>query len=230
MIGGLVTFWQSHGEGLERGAEDLYDDVDALGTLVEKILPVRMLGHWAVPIVDIAENPAFKGLDYVFTPLGVYGDAKGLRTTFDQTAGENGLGRAVTMLGVGGTDAAMFWAPAGVANALDLGALNASGQGLALILGGAASGGLKGALQGDDQFADNAGDGQYGWFVKEMAKGEDDVIEHPGDVVHAVVQGDEDAVKDVAHVGVGAVKVVAHVDEDASKDVYHGATHLLSDL
>jgi hypothetical protein len=230
ILGGIGLFWARGAGRVVEYAEDVYDGADDVGKFVEDVLPVSRLGRWAVPIVDVAENPAFKGLDDVFTPLAIYGDARGLMATADQTRGESGAGRVVTMLGAAGTDAAMFWPAAGVANFVDGGALNASGQGLALILGGAASGGLKGALQGDDQFADNAHDGQYGWFVKEMAKGEDAVIEHPGEVAQATVRANEDAAGDVAHAGASAVEDAAHADEDAAKDVYRGAARLIGDL
>jgi uncharacterized protein YukE len=76
------------------------------------------------------------------------------------------------------------------------------------VLDGAVSGTAQGALQGDDQFAQNAETGQYGGFVKDFAKGEDFVIEHPGTVAHAVV----------------------HAPVAAAKDLYHDGAHLLSDL
>jgi uncharacterized protein YukE len=238
IIGGIGMFWARSSRRIDGDAEDVvnfagtvYGDADSLDQVVEGMLPVSSLGRWAVPIVDVASNPVFEGAGHVFTALGVYEDGRGLMTTWDQTRGEKDQGRVVTMVGSAATDAVIMRVPVvGVANLLDGGALNASGQGLSLILGGAASGGLKGALQGDDQFADNAANGEYGGFVKDMAKGEDYLIEHPGNVAHAVVHADEYAAKDVVHVGVSAVKDVGDAGEDAAKGAYHGVTHLLSDL
>jgi hypothetical protein len=242
MLGGLAMLLEQHRRGLEQvadGAENAYDDLDSLDELVEQ-LPVSMLGGWARPIMGVATDPVFEDANKVFIPLAVYGDFEDLKTTFDETRGENVLGRAFTTAGTLGGDAALFYPLVGAANFFDGGALSASMHGGALIGGAAISGGIDGA---EKAYETDVRSGNY--------------LAVPGDVLdgaasgaaHSALQADdqfakyaesgqynglikefakgEDAV--IEHAA-PAVISAAHGSVDVAKGLYHDGAHLLSDL
>jgi hypothetical protein len=234
IIGGIGLFWARRLEGPKEIVDEVHGAIGHIDDIVEKGLPVSKLGRWAVPIVKVANSPLYKATGRLLLPFAVYSNVQDLRSTFNGAQGEDGIGRFVTTAETGAGDAAlMLWWPAGAANFIDRGSLNASVHGVALIEGQAASGGVAGArtaydqamrsrdyvglpahvvggalggaktgaLAGDDQFAKNAENGQYGGFVKNLAQTEDFVIEHPGDAADAALHAPADAAKSLYHGG-----------------------------
>lgn len=201
-------WWQNGGRRLKDEAESVHDYIDSANWLVENGVPISMLGPWAVPLVRVANNSVFRFSGTVGTAFLAYETVGDVKAAYDQTSWENAPGRAFTVEVTGASDAILAWKPAAVANVVDGGSLSASIKGLGLVGGGLISGGPEGALRGDEQFANNAASGQYGGFVKAMNKGEDYVIEHPGNVGRAIV----------------------HAPANAAKALWRGGADLLHDL
>jgi uncharacterized protein YukE len=217
LIGGLAALVERHHRGMEDGGEDLYHflgHVDGVNTwlsnidkFVELTVPVSDLGGWATPLVRYASSPATKMLGHAMIPVQAFTDYESARGLWAQTSGDDAAGRDVARGQTLIEDGLEFYPPigfaVGVANFADGGALDASLNGLALISGGFVSGGTEGALKADNQFATMAAGGGYGWPVKEIARGENNVIGYaaPGimSASHHVADGVGDASHAVGH-------------------------------
>lgn len=205
-----ASWWLSNGRRLENAAgqiaqraDSLYGLVDDATQLVEQGIPVSMLGRWAVPLVRIANSPAFRFADRVAGPVNyvllaytAFDDAK---TALTETGWENTPGRIFTTYATADSDLVLAWWPAAVANLASGGALSADIKGIGLIGGGLISGGIPGALRGDEQFANNAASGQYGGFVRDFAVDENFAIEHTGELPSAMLQGANEIAKGAWH-------------------------------
>lgn len=244
IVGGIGLFWARYLKRPEEDAEWVYGRLDALGKLVENGVPVSRLGRWAVPIVRMEENPIFKGMGRLFIPFAVYGTFQALRTTLDETRGENILGRAYTSVATaGGEGALMLWWPAGVANLTDGGALSADVHGVALIGGGELSGGMSGGRNAYQQDVRDRESGNYlgltehvvggavSGGVRGALAGDEQFANNAasgryGGVVKDMAKGEDFAIEHPK----AALEAAVHAPVSAVKDLYHGGVHLLDAL
>lgn len=198
---GLALWWHSGARDLEELLSDGHDLVDVVDQFVEGVLPVSKLGHWAVPVVRIANSPTFRAAGKAFAVFAVIGGIGDVRDAWRGSRGESGPGRDFTVGFTAASDGAMMWSPLGGANLLSLGAVSADFKAIALIGGGAISGGSEGASRADEQFSENALRGDYLPPVKYIAKGENWAIDHAYQGVYTGVHATEGFAEDVWHGG-----------------------------
>ncbi len=218
---GVALWWRSGGKVVDEVVGDGHTLMSVLSHYFKSKMPT---GRWRGPagrLIRFADRRAVKYAGKGLRVFAVFGSLGDIREAFNESKGENWLGRGYTAVATGAGDAAMIIClPLAGADVITDGAVSADFKGFALIGGHAFSGGtdgllaayredtadrasgnylglarhvaggyvggtLKGALAGDEQFANNAATGKYGGLVKGVSQAESFVIEHPGDVARA---------------------------------------------